>query len=201
MVGVTRSRTRASPRRGTRRRRIALGAVIVVVVLAGVFVERVVIHPQIDPVVPADAVVVLGGYGDDTVALGQQILADGKARQLIVSNPYDTPGLGRDTGVVNLTTKLCADPPEHVSCFVPEPSRTIGEAERIRDLGAAQGWQRVTVVTGLVHVSRARYIVEQCWSGGLTVTSPPNRLSAGGTAWQSIYQAFGFARAFVDRGC
>lgn len=167
---------------------------VLALVGAGVALDRAVMHPRADPLVASDAVVVLGGYGDDTIRLGQQLLADGVAPQLVVSNPYS----GRTR---NLTTQVCDDPAPRVTCFAPDPSTTLGEARTIRDLGAAQGWTRVTVVTGSVHVTRARYIVEKCWGGGLTMAAPPRGEGGLSALYAGVYQAAGFARAFLDRGC
>lgn len=171
---------------------------LVLVGLVAVFAQRVVLNPELDPAEPApgrpaDAVVVLGGYGDDTVALGQQVLADGLARQLVISNPY-----GRDD---NLTTRVCADPGPRVSCFVPRPGRTIGEAQEIARRASAEGWTSVTLVTGLVHASRARYIVGQCYTGPLAVIAPTTPPSTLEVVAQVPYQAAGFVRAFLEGGC
>lgn len=159
---------------------------------AVLFAQRVVLHPRLDPVAPADAIVLLGGYGDGTLRYAQQLLADGVAPELVVSDPYQ-PG-------ENQVARTCAAPGPTTTCFVPDPSRTIGESREIARLGAERGWQRVVVVTGQVHVSRARYIVEQCWSGGLAVTAPDEQVRPGGVVFQTLYQAVGFARTVVD-GC
>ena len=165
------------------------------VLIAGfaLFTDRVVLHPQVDAAAPADAIVVLGGYGDDPLALGLALRDQGVAPRLVVSDPYR-----RDD---NLTTRTCADPPAGTTCFAPEPSRTIGEAEELRRLGDAEGWARVVVVTGTEHVSRARYIVGQCWDRDIAVVAPAGAPSGLAAVGESVYQAAGFARAFLEGGC
>ena len=54
-------------------------------------------------------------------------------------------------------------------CFVPDPPTTKGEGRELRRLAAQYGWRTVIVVTFRPHISRARFILEQCFDGDLVM--------------------------------
>jgi uncharacterized SAM-binding protein YcdF (DUF218 family) len=62
-----------------------------------------------------------------------------------------------------------------VLCFSATPYSTQGEARAIARLAKEHGWHRVVVVTSKYHVTRARMLIERCYSGELWVvgTSSP----------------------------
>ena len=129
-----------------------------VVVLTGV---PVYVRPQIDPLRHADAVLILGGYDYDRYGFGLALAGEGWAPAVAVSNPNGP----RDPWL----TEFCARPHQEfeLHCFIPDPDTTAGEARELRRLAAEHGWRTVIVVTFRPHISRARFILEQCFAGEL----------------------------------
>jgi hypothetical protein len=156
----------------------------------------VVVRPQLDPVTTADAVVVLGGSDlDGRADEGLRLAESGVAAQLVLSNPYRSQQ--------TRTAQACRGsyPGVEVTCFAPDPSTTQGEAEQIRELARARGWTSIVVVTGIYHVSRARWIISRCFDGRLTMTAPAARPGPLGWAYQYLYQAGAYAKAALTSGC
>lgn len=179
--------------RRARRVLAAVALVVAAVVAAG---WPVVVDPQLDPVTPADAVVVLGGSDvDGRVDEGLRLVRAGVATQLVISDPY---GSSRTR-----TAQVCRGsyPGVRVTCFAPDPSTTQGEAQQIRDLTLARGWTSIVVVTGVYHVSRARWIIASCYGGRITMTAPADRPGLLGWAYQYAYQSAGYAKAALTSGC
>lgn len=171
----------------------AVAAVAVVVAGAG---WPVVVHPQLDPVTTADAVVVLGGSDIDGRAdEGLRLVRAGVANQLVLSDPYASS--------TTRTAQVCRGsyPGIEVTCFAPDPSTTLGEAREIRDLARDRGWGSIVVVTGIYHVSRARWIISGCYDGRITMTAPDDRPGLGGWAYQYLYQSAGYVKAALRTGC
>jgi hypothetical protein len=79
---------------------------------------------------------------------------------------------------------------------VPQPRLT----ERGR-LATEQGWRTVIVVTFRPHISRARYILEQCFDGQVIMIESTTDLSAGYWIWTYVYQTAGYIRAALQAGC
>lgn len=165
-----------------------------VVLLAGIAGWPVYVHPQVDPIRRADAIVVLGGTAYDRFDLGLELARRGYAPQLLIS---------RSTGATDYEMdRYCAG---HftfvVSCFVPDPWTTRGEAEEIGRRAKQQGWHHIIVVTFTPHVSRARYIIEKCYHGELTMVASPSPSGLRFWTWMYFRQSAGYLRAFIDRGC
>jgi hypothetical protein len=180
-----------------RHRRLTAAAVLAVVAVAALIAGyRLYATPTTDPVsaaAPADAILALGG--DVRVAWDAYRLAEqGVAKTVVLSNPYRPETLA----------DLCAHPPGSVpvTCFVPDPATTRGEAEELRRLVAKNGWDDVIVMTPRFHVSRARMIVRRCYQGRLAMVAAPRQYSALTWIYQFGYQTAGYAKAYlVDRGC
>jgi uncharacterized SAM-binding protein YcdF (DUF218 family) len=86
-------------------------------------------------------------------------------------------------------------------CFSPDPFTTKGEGRELRRLAAQYGWTTVIVVTSVPHISRARYILEQCFDGDLIMAASPAELSFPDWAFQYLYQTAGYVRAVLQPGC
>jgi len=169
-----------------------VAVIVVLVVLAGVAGWPVYVHPQVDPLRKADAIVVLGGTAYDRFDLGLDLAQRGYAPQLLIST-----GAGD-----NNMNKYCKGHFDFVvNCFVPDPWTTRGEAEEIGRRAKQQGWHHIIVVTFTPHVSRARYIVEKCFDGELTIVASPSASGLRFWTWMYIRQSAGYLRAFTDRGC
>lgn len=170
---------------------------LVVVILAAVsaFVGLpVYVFPQMDELRTADAVVVLGGNPYQRFEYGIEIAEQGYAPKVLLSNsvgPQD-PRMQQICG---------GDYTVEVECFVPSPWSTRGEAEEIQRRAKSENWQHIIVVTYKPHLSRARYIVEQCYSGELTMIASPTHQNAVQWIESYVYQTAGYAKAVLAGGC
>ena len=153
------------------------------------------VRPQIDQLRHADAILILGGPYYHRYPYGFDLGAQGWAPNVVVSNPNgtDDPWL----------TEYCAAPhlAFHLYCFVPDPPTTKGEARELRRLASEHGWRTVIVVTFRPHISRARYILEQCFDGDLVMVASPPNISIPSWAFQYVYQTIGYLRAVLQPGC
>jgi uncharacterized SAM-binding protein YcdF (DUF218 family) len=182
-----------SRRRRWIRRVIASACLLLIAALIGGV--PVYVRPQIDRLRHADAIFVLGGYGDLRYTFGLELAMQGWASNVVVSNPRakDDPWL----------TDYCAT--RHagfdLKCFSPDPPTTKGEGRELARLAAQNGWRTVIVVTFPPHISRARFILERCFDGDLVMAASPDRLSAPRWAFEYLYQTAGYARAVLQPGC
>lgn len=171
---------------------VLLCLIIVTAVVAGL---PVYVRPHTDPLRHADAILILGGPDYERYVYGFELGSQGWAPNVVVSNPHgpDDPWL----------TKFCATPQSrfHLYCFDPDPSTTKGEGQELRRLASQHGWRSIIVVTLRPHISRARFILEQCFSGELVMVPIPKHLSPAIWAFQYAYQTAGYLRALVQPGC
>jgi uncharacterized SAM-binding protein YcdF (DUF218 family) len=153
------------------------------------------VRPQIDRVRHADAIFILGGYGDRRYSFGLELGMQGWAPNVVVSNPR-----GKDD---QWLTHYCAT--RHTAfefdCFSPDPPTTKGEGRELHRLASLYGWRTVIVVTFRPHISRARFILEHCFDGDLVMVASPDRLSARDWVSEYVYQTAGYARAVLQPGC
>ncbi|MGU3432708.1 YdcF family protein [Actinomycetes bacterium M1A6_2h] len=152
------------------------------------------VKPQLDPLRPADAVVVLGGTPYKRFEYGIQLAEEGYAPRVLISNSQGAadPRMQQICGGSYSVT---------VDCFIPDPWTTRGEAEQIRDETARLGWKHIIVVTFTPHISRARYIVSRCFSGEITMVAVDQHLSFGDWVANYIYQTAGYAKTLTEAGC
>ncbi|MFI9504348.1 YdcF family protein [Nocardia sp. NPDC052566] len=179
---------------GLRRAGILFGALLALVVVLGAAGLPVYVHPQVDPLRPADAIVVLGGTAYERFDVGLDLAQRGYAPRLLIS---------RSTGADDREMdKYCAGEFSfRVDCFVPEPWSTEGEAHEIKRRAAEFGWRHLIVVTYTPHVSRARYIIGRCFDGELTMVASPSDSGPKFWTWMYIRQSAGYMRAFMAAGC
>ncbi|MFQ6398606.1 YdcF family protein [Nocardia sp. KC 131] len=179
---------------GLRRAGLLISTLLVLVFVLGLAGVPVYIHPQTDPLRKADAIVVLGGTAYERFDMGLDLAERGYAPQLLIS---------RSTGINDAAMdKYCAGRFDFtVSCFVPDPWTTDGEAQEIRRRTELYGWRHIIVVTYTPHVSRARYIVSKCFDGELTMVASPSDSGVKFWTWMYIRQSAGYIRAFFSRGC
>ncbi|WP_083897699.1 YdcF family protein [Nocardia vinacea] len=179
---------------GLRRAGLFFGALLALVAVLGVAGLPVYVHPQTDPLRHADAIVVLGGTAYERFDVGLALAERGYAPQLLISR-----STGEDDSVMD---RYCAPRFEFtVSCFVPDPWTTDGEAREIARRASLYGWRHIIVVTYTPHVSRARYIVGKCFHGELTMVASPSDDGLKFWTWMYIRQSAGYVRAFFSRGC
>jgi uncharacterized SAM-binding protein YcdF (DUF218 family) len=166
--------------RGWRRRRAlaALGVAVLLVASSPVFANAVAWRLEQSaratwrPDVTYDAVIVLGGMGDERVwrATGaptwnddverimaaERILREGKARFAIVSGGTNDPALARFSEARQLAEQLHAWGVAPDRVVLEDRARNTREnALYSKEILVARGWTRVLVVTSAFHVPRA----------------------------------------------
>jgi uncharacterized SAM-binding protein YcdF (DUF218 family) len=153
------------------------------------------VRPQIDRLHHADAIFILGGYGDLRYSFGLELGMQGWAPNVVVSNPRgkDDPWL----------TDYCATrhPGFDLDCFSPDPPTTKGEGRELHRLASQNGWRTVIVVTFRAHISRARFILEDCFDGDVVMVASPDHISAPRWVFEYVYQTAGYVRAALQPGC
>jgi uncharacterized SAM-binding protein YcdF (DUF218 family) len=187
-----RPRGRPRWRRRIRRSLVSFCVLLIVSAIAGV---PVYVRPQVDQLRHADAILVLGGDVYDRYPFGLGLGVEGWAPIVVISNPHGS----RDEWLSN----FCATPhpPLTLQCFVPDPPTTKGEARELRRLAASYGWRTVIVVTYRPHISRARFILQQCFDGDLIMVASPTNISVAKWAFQYVYQTAGYITALLQPGC
>jgi uncharacterized SAM-binding protein YcdF (DUF218 family) len=128
-----------------------------------------------DPIERADAVVVLSGGGLERLDKATEVIADGQARYLILTDTDDVAANGR-----KMTDYLFSEATQR-GVTVPQiditnhtVTSTRDEAFAVRDLMEERGWQSCIVVTDPYHSRRTRFLFHQAFQGsGLTVIVTP----------------------------
>jgi uncharacterized SAM-binding protein YcdF (DUF218 family) len=178
---------------------VRLAVLASLVVTAGVAVSLMInslfVNPAMTkPLTPADAVIVLGGNPYQRFEYGIELAERGLAPEVVISNSVGAA----DTRM----QRICATPTSvQVTCFLPQPWTTRGEAQEIRTLAQQRGWESIIVVTTKAHISRARYILGRCFGGEIMMTDFPEDLSVVSEVSGWIYQTAGWVRALTQRGC
>jgi uncharacterized SAM-binding protein YcdF (DUF218 family) len=166
--------------------RLGLALLVVAVTAVSVWLFG---FPHTDPPARADAIVVLSGSNGDRLPAARQLMREGVAPLLVVSDGEET------------VPRLCGRRlPYPVLCVRPDPFSTRGEAEEIARLADLRGWRSVDVVTSRYHVFRARMIIERCYAGKLRmIASTPG-------VWDYVVGAVSewpklFIAEVLRRGC
>ncbi len=182
-------------RRRFRRVLVSVCLMLVVAVVAVVAGLPVYVRPQVDPLRHADAILILGGPDYRRYTFGLDLSAQDWAPNVVVSNPKGTDDAW--------LTRFCATPQAgfDLHCFIPDPPSTKGEGRELRRLASQHGWRTVIVVTLRPHISRARFILEQCFDGDLVMVAIPVQLSVFEWAFHYGYQTLGYVRAMLQPGC
>lgn len=181
---------------------------IPVAVVAGV---PVYVQPRTDPLRKADAIFILGGYGDRR-KFGFALYQQGWAPNVVISNPIGRiqpdPGQWWIERWCKSTTWGSDELPEPKPwptstkfCPNPEPGTTLGEARALRKLAIENGWHTVIVVTFRPHIARARMIFERCFDGDVIMVQSPVDIPLTQWAYEYIYQTAGFIKALFNRSC
>lgn len=176
----------------SRRRILVAGLSVFAASLAAwlVFVITVIGHPDVtDRPHKADAIVVLGPSNQrvpEAVAL---------ARSLGVSH------LVLSIGDFPEQVSTCQQPGLQVTCFVPQPYETVGEAEEIGRLAAQHGWHSLIVMTSTPQISRARVLIERCYAGDLQMVRTAESLSWTKWVGEAFYQSAAFVKVSLRQSC
>jgi uncharacterized SAM-binding protein YcdF (DUF218 family) len=170
-------------------RRMLVAALVAVALMVAAVVANLALFvwPSTGALGHADAVVVLAGGDGERLDRGLELVRAGVAPTLVASTGPD---------------RLCgSSQPFEVVCFIPSPETTRGEAEAIGRLADARGWKRIVLVTSNYHVTRARLLLDRCYSG--TVEVAPAEPDQGPVAWIGaiVHEWGGLTDALVHRGC
>ncbi|BDD82555.1 hypothetical protein TPB0596_23180 [Tsukamurella pulmonis] len=178
------------------RRLVALVTAMALLVTVGIALDRAYLQPDIDhDLQHADAIVVLGGNPYDRFEYGLDLAERGLSRQVVLSNSVGA----EDPRMQELCAR--AIPSVEVTCFLPEPWTTRGEAQEVRRLASARGWDDIIVVTTTAHLERARFILERCYGATMQMTDFPERRGAAETVFGWGYQSAGWLKALYQTGC
>lgn len=184
------------PKRRWRRVFLSLLAVVLTLVLAwGVAGYVLLVKPSLNAPRHVDAVIVLGPpTADGRFDVGYQLVKSGYASTLVVSGP--TPNVPQ-------LKELCHDgiAKAKIICFQPEPRTTRGEAQKIEELAQRYRWKSIMVVTSTYHVSRARTIIQRCFSGTVLMEAARQGIGLKKWAYQFVYQTGGYFRVITHQSC
>ena len=189
---------RQSARPRSRLRRViwwSLSVLLALFVTWLVFVYVVILRPQTSvPPVKADAIVVLGpSLGtrlDDAMKLASEL----HVNQLLVS-VGDTPG--------QIHAQVCTQPQPGitVTCFVPDPYTTQGEARELGKVAAQRHWTNVIVYADKPHLSRAHLLFKRCFSGTVQMVPDNTKFTIGDWFYGLVYQTGAYVKAELQSGC
>jgi uncharacterized SAM-binding protein YcdF (DUF218 family) len=157
-------------------------------------------HAREDSLRKADAIVVLAGQHDGREQYGLQLLRDGLAPVLLMSDPYPSSDSAMQRACRTRIEKA------EVLCKRPAELTTRGEAILTRQLADQLGWKTVIIVTWRYHLPRARLIFEQCFSDApeaLFTRSVPRRYdySLGDWEFKYLYQDVGMVKNMLRSSC
>jgi uncharacterized SAM-binding protein YcdF (DUF218 family) len=166
----------------------------VVFIVAMITMTMTYVFPREEEPAHVDAIIVLGGLSSaPVVAEAQRLAAAGLSGRIVISDAF-----GGNTRPATLCrTEVELD----ISCFTPHPGTTAGEAVAIGALAADEDWHSLIIVTADYHVSRARVILEQCFTGDLSVVGAAVPLDVGGWFHQYLYQSAGLIKAMFEPAC
>lgn len=163
-------------------------ALVVALVLA--LTARLFVWPADNPLsgVHADAVLVMNGPGPRW-RIAAQLVAERAAPVVLVS-----------TGSTRWDCPRLAAPGVMEQCFRPDPFDTRGEARYGAEQAEAHGWHSLIVVTSTAQATRARLMVERCFSGSVKLVVAQPSLPT--WAYEVVYEWGALAKALVwERGC
>lgn len=119
-----------------------------------------------DPLQKADAVVVLGGGDDLRVHEGVQLVLDGYASWLVLTEPGElSPGTGLGSQVFRGVAIASGLSPNAILITEQVSQSTADEAQAILQLMAQKGLHSVIVVTEPYHTQRTRLIFHRAFAG------------------------------------
>ncbi len=176
-------------RRLSRGWRKALVGVLAFVLIFGAATAWLLVWPVQGLPTRVSAIVLLAGPGN-RMPVALQLADTHRASALVVSQGYR--GYGGP----------CPPPQPGVKviCFDPDPADTRGEAEFVGRLAKQSGWSSVVVVASRPQGTRARILMERCFSGPVYLATASLPLL--NWPYQIAYGWGGLAKALVmDRAC
>lgn len=176
-------------RRLPRTLRVVLGTAVALALIVTILTARLLVWPAQGPPTHVSAIVMLAGPGV-RLPVALQLADERRATVLVVSQGHDGYG------------SQCPPRPSGLQliCFDPVPPTTRGEAEYIGRLAKKYHWTSVVVVTSRPQATRARILMERCFTGAVYSATGP--LPMGSWPYQVVYGWAALAKAlFVDRAC
>jgi uncharacterized SAM-binding protein YcdF (DUF218 family) len=171
-----------------------VGGIAGLMLVALITMTMTYVFPREDTPARADAIIVLGGLRSaPVIEEAQRLAAAGHSDRIVISDAF-----GGDTRPANLCRTVVE--PE-ITCFTPRPGTTAGEAHAIGGLAAEEDWDTLIIVTADYHVSRARVILEQCFTGTLLVVGATVPLGVDGWLYQYLYQTAGLIKSAIEPAC
>lgn len=171
-----------------------VGVLLVVGLTAWLALAWALFHdPPLDPVGRADAVVVLAGAAEERLPLGQDLVDDGVADELVLSST-GLPGNAAADAV-------CAEDRPRTTCFVPDPLTTRGEARAVAALARDNGWDEIVVVTSTYHVTRASMHLAQCSEAEITMAGSEPDLGAVGWLGRFVEESAALTASVLRPAC
>jgi uncharacterized SAM-binding protein YcdF (DUF218 family) len=181
----------------SRRRRITLASLAVLVLAVGVLTQRWFVDPRTDDPGVADAIFVLGG-GGPRVDYAIDLVRRGVSNEVVFASPFvEEEGVWAARPCNAIRPEGIADD-VLIGCVEPDPGTTRGEARLLRDLADERGWRTVVVVASTDQITRARRLIGRCWDGEARFVGPPHE-----QPWpvRAIYEWGAGLKATVLRGC
>ena len=188
---------RQSSRPRSRLRRViwwSLSVLLALFVTWLVFVYLVILRPQTsDPPAKADAIVVLGPSLGTRLDDAMQLASELHVNQMLVS-------VG-DSGTPR--SPLCTQPQRGITitCFIPRPGTTQGEARELGKVAAQRHWTTVIVYADKPHLSRAQMLFKRCFSGRVQMVPDNASLTVGRWLYEFAYQTGAYVKAELQSGC
>ncbi len=149
--------------------------------------------PPLRPAGRADAVVVLAGAAAERLPVGQDLVDDGVADELVLSST-GLPGNAAADAV-------CADERPRTTCFVPDPLTTRGEARAVAALARDNGWDEIVVVTSTYHVTRASMNLAQCSEADITMARSEPDIGPFGWLARFVEESTALAASVIRPAC
>jgi hypothetical protein len=135
----------------------------------------------------ADVLLVLGPPEPWRIRWAEELVDRGVAGALLISVPDPH--------------RVAACREAGVTCFVPDPFTTRGEARFLRAAMTEHGWRTADVITATPHGERARFSLGRCVARGAQVVGRAPGTSVPWWAFQYLYQMVGWVRAVTQSGC
>ena len=176
-------------RRLPRRVRIVLNIAAALIVVFAAMTARLLVWPTEGVPTQVSAIVMLAGPGV-RLPVALQLADERRASVLVISQGHDGYG------------SPCPPKPPGVQliCFDPNPATTRGEAEYIGRLAKRYHWTSVVVVTSRPQATRARMLVERCFTGAVYSATGPLPLRS--WPYEVVYGWAALAKElFADRTC
>jgi len=142
------------------------------------------------------------GHADAIVVLGPS--SKRVTQALSLARQLDVDRVVLSIGDFAGQERTCHQPDIRITCFIPYPFSTSGEAGEVERLARQENWQSIVVIAPIPQAARARYLIGKCFPGSVQIvaaTNPETHLNAAGWVYQAIYQSGAWVKALFDDPC